>query len=101
MFSLICFTYQIFTCLDDNSHTILCNVGISLFFILLLPICFRRTFSNQILQVIRDEGAFSTMHTFLVYLQMAPMEQQPATASLLLQLDLLVCVVSLKINHNN
>ncbi|KAI3934831.1 hypothetical protein MKW92_053903 [Papaver armeniacum] len=50
----------------------------------------RRTFCNQILQIIKDEGSFSTMHTFLVYLQMAPMEQQPAIASLLLQLDLLV-----------
>ncbi|KAK4834644.1 hypothetical protein QYF36_026100 [Acer negundo] len=49
----------------------------------------RRTFCNQILQIIRDEGAFSTMHTFLVYLQMAPMEQQPLIATLLLQLDLL------------
>ncbi|XP_031283198.1 putative E3 ubiquitin-protein ligase LIN-1 [Pistacia vera] len=50
----------------------------------------RRTSCKQILQTIRDEGAFSTLHTFLVYLQMAPMEQQPAIASLLLQLDLLV-----------
>ncbi|KAI3757273.1 hypothetical protein L6452_04807 [Arctium lappa] len=50
----------------------------------------RRTFCNQILQIIKDEGAFSTMHTLLVYLQSAPMEQQPVTASLLLQLDLLV-----------
>ncbi|XP_019428402.1 PREDICTED: putative E3 ubiquitin-protein ligase LIN-1 isoform X2 [Lupinus angustifolius] len=50
----------------------------------------RRTFSNQILQIIKDEGTFSTMHTFLVYLQMAPMEHQLAVASLLLQLDLLV-----------
>ncbi|XP_024026587.1 putative E3 ubiquitin-protein ligase LIN-1 [Morus notabilis] len=50
----------------------------------------RRTFSNQILQTIKDEGAFSSMHMLLVYLQMAPMEQQPAIASLLLQLDLLV-----------
>ncbi|KAA8528755.1 hypothetical protein F0562_036110 [Nyssa sinensis] len=50
----------------------------------------RRTFCNQILQIIKDEGAFSTMHTFLVYLQMAPMEQQPVVATLLLQLDLLV-----------
>ncbi|KAL5778211.1 hypothetical protein ACOSP7_011137 [Xanthoceras sorbifolium] len=49
----------------------------------------RRTLCNQILQIIRDEGAFSTMHTFLVYLQMAPMEQQPLIATLLLQLDLL------------
>ncbi|CAI0382690.1 unnamed protein product [Linum tenue] len=50
----------------------------------------RRNSCNQILKIIRDEGAFSTMHTFLVYLQMAPMEQQPAIATLLLQLDLLV-----------
>ncbi|XP_038714919.1 putative E3 ubiquitin-protein ligase LIN-1 isoform X2 [Tripterygium wilfordii] len=50
----------------------------------------RRTFSNQILQMIKDEGAVSTMHSFLVYLQMAPMEQQPSIATLLLQLDLLV-----------
>ncbi|KAI4346167.1 hypothetical protein L6164_013240 [Bauhinia variegata] len=50
----------------------------------------RRTFCNKILQMIKDEGAFSTMHTFLVYLQMAPMEHQLAVASLLLQLDLLV-----------
>ncbi|WRX24164.1 WD40 repeat - like 10 [Theobroma cacao] len=46
--------------------------------------------SNQMLEIIRTEGAFSTMHTFLVYLQMAPMEHQPAIATLLLQLDLLV-----------
>ncbi|KAJ9186445.1 hypothetical protein P3X46_002017 [Hevea brasiliensis] len=50
----------------------------------------RRTFCNKILQIIKDEGAFSTMHTFLVHLQMAPMEQQPAIATLLLQLDVLV-----------
>ncbi|KAE9619224.1 putative transcription factor WD40-like family [Lupinus albus] len=50
----------------------------------------RRTFCNQILQMIKDEGTFSTLHTFLVYLQMAPMEHQLAVASLLLQLDLLV-----------
>ncbi|XWS67032.1 hypothetical protein CRYUN_Cryun05aG0251500 [Craigia yunnanensis] len=50
----------------------------------------RRTLSNQILQIIKTEGAFSTMHTFLVYLQMAPMEHKPAIATLLLQLDLLV-----------
>ncbi|XP_020584069.1 putative E3 ubiquitin-protein ligase LIN-1 [Phalaenopsis equestris] len=54
-------------------------------------VCFkRRTFCNQILQTIKDEGAFSSMHSFLVYLQMAPIEQQPLVASLLLQLDLLV-----------
>ncbi|KAF5455763.1 hypothetical protein F2P56_025309 [Juglans regia] len=50
----------------------------------------RRTFCNHILQIIKDEGAFSTMHAFLVYLQMAPVKQQPAVAALLLQLDLLV-----------
>ncbi|WCJ35094.1 U-box domain-containing protein 26 [Euphorbia peplus] len=49
----------------------------------------RRTVCNEILHRIRGEGSFSTMHTFLVYLQMAPMEQQPAIATLLLQLDLL------------
>ncbi|XP_072959018.1 putative E3 ubiquitin-protein ligase LIN-1 isoform X1 [Typha angustifolia] len=50
----------------------------------------RRTFSNQILQIIKDEGAFSTMHTFLVYLQTAPIKQQLKVASILLQLDLLI-----------
>ncbi|XP_024985435.1 putative E3 ubiquitin-protein ligase LIN-1 [Cynara cardunculus var. scolymus] len=50
----------------------------------------RRTLCNQILQIIKDEGAFSTMHTLLIYLQNAPMEQQPVVASLLLQLDILV-----------
>ncbi|KAJ0484438.1 hypothetical protein HanRHA438_Chr14g0635521 [Helianthus annuus] len=58
----------------------------------LLPFCDRkrRTLSNQILQIIKDEGASSTMHTLLVYLQNSPMEQQPVVASLLLQLDTLV-----------
>ncbi|XP_020527492.1 putative E3 ubiquitin-protein ligase LIN-1 isoform X1 [Amborella trichopoda] len=50
----------------------------------------RRTFCNQVLQIIKDEGAFSTMHAFLVYLQMAPLEQRPLIANILLQLDLLV-----------
>ncbi|KAM0950073.1 putative transcription factor WD40-like family [Dioscorea sansibarensis] len=50
----------------------------------------RRTMCNKILQIIKDEGAFSTMHSFLIYLQMAPKDQQPLVASLLLQLDLLV-----------
>ncbi|KAL0438418.1 UNVERIFIED_CONTAM: putative E3 ubiquitin-protein ligase LIN-1 [Sesamum latifolium] len=49
----------------------------------------RRMLSNQILQIIKEEGTFSTMHTLLVYLQMSPMEQKPAVAFLLLQLDLL------------
>ncbi|CAN4121112.1 unnamed protein product [Withania somnifera] len=50
----------------------------------------RRTLSNQILQIIKDGGAFSTMHTLLVCLQMASMEQKSIIAPLLLQLDLLV-----------
>ncbi|MCE0482352.1 hypothetical protein HAX54_041039 [Datura stramonium] len=50
----------------------------------------RRTLCNQILQIIKDEGAFSTMHTLLVSLQMASMEQKSTIAPLLLQLDLLV-----------
>ncbi|KAE8714137.1 hypothetical protein F3Y22_tig00110201pilonHSYRG00329 [Hibiscus syriacus] len=50
----------------------------------------RRTFNEQILNIIRDEGAFSTMHTLLVYLQTALQDQCPVVAGLLLQLDLLV-----------
>ena len=61
---------------------------------MLYSMLFRRTFCNQVLQIIKDEGAFSTMHTLLVYLQMAPMEQQPAVATLLLQLDLLVGLIN-------
>ncbi|KAK9073769.1 hypothetical protein SSX86_006363 [Deinandra increscens subsp. villosa] len=49
----------------------------------------RRTFNNQILHIIKDEGTFSTMHTLLVYLQTAGIEQLPVVAGLLLQLDLL------------
>lgn len=64
--------------------------GICIEFLLELVQTDRRTISNQILQLIKDEGAFSTMHTLLVHLQMAPMEQQPAIATLLLMLDLLV-----------
>ncbi|KAM0972721.1 hypothetical protein ACFX13_016402 [Malus domestica] len=67
-----------------------CVRGICVEFLSELVQLNRRTLSNQILHMIKDEGAFSTMHTFLVYLQMAPMEQQPTIASLLLQLDLLV-----------
>ncbi|KAF9621716.1 hypothetical protein IFM89_027414 [Coptis chinensis] len=66
-----------------------CVRGICIDFLSELVCLNRRTISNQILQIIKDEGSFSTMHTFLVYLQMAPMEQQPAIAGLLLQLDLL------------
>ncbi|WRX31583.1 WD40 repeat - like 10 [Theobroma cacao] len=50
----------------------------------------RRTFNEQVLNVIRDEGAFSTMHSLLVYLQTALQDQCPIVAGLLLQLDLLV-----------
>ncbi|XP_060192630.1 putative E3 ubiquitin-protein ligase LIN-1 [Lycium barbarum] len=50
----------------------------------------RRILCNQILQIIKDEGAFSTMHALLVCLQMASMEQKSTIAPLLLQLDLLV-----------
>ncbi|KAI7750354.1 hypothetical protein M8C21_015542, partial [Ambrosia artemisiifolia] len=49
----------------------------------------RRTFNNQILHIIKDEGTFSTMHTLLAYLQTAEAEQSPVVAGLLLQLDLL------------
>ncbi|MFS7965585.1 putative U box domain, armadillo-like helical, Zinc finger, RING/FYVE/PHD-type [Helianthus anomalus] len=49
----------------------------------------RRTFNNQILHIIKDEGTFSTMHTLLAYLQTAETEQLPVVAGLLLQLDLL------------
>ncbi|XP_050226972.1 putative E3 ubiquitin-protein ligase LIN-1 [Mercurialis annua] len=67
-----------------------CVRGICIDFLSELVQLNRRTFCIQILKIIKDEGSFSTMHTFLVYLQMAPMEQQPAIAALLLQLDLLV-----------
>ncbi|KAI3701448.1 hypothetical protein L6452_26532 [Arctium lappa] len=49
----------------------------------------RRTFNNQILHIIKDEGNFSTMHTLLIYLQTAAADQLPVVAGLLLQLDLL------------
>ncbi|PWA98838.1 armadillo-like helical [Artemisia annua] len=49
----------------------------------------RRTFNNQILHIIKDEGTFSTMHTLLTYLQTAATDQLPVVAGLLLQLDLL------------
>ncbi|PIA64874.1 hypothetical protein AQUCO_00100385v1 [Aquilegia coerulea] len=49
----------------------------------------RRKFNEQILHIIKDEGAFSTMHTLLVYLQTALQDQIPVVAGLLLQLDLL------------
>ncbi|XP_061993756.1 putative E3 ubiquitin-protein ligase LIN [Rosa rugosa] len=49
----------------------------------------RRTFNEQILHIIKDEGPFSTMHTLLIYLQTAAQDHCPVVASLLLQLDLL------------
>ncbi|WCJ42504.1 Transducin/WD40 repeat-like superfamily protein [Euphorbia peplus] len=49
----------------------------------------RRTFSEQILYVIKDESPFSTMHNLLNYLQTALQDQCPVVAGLLLQLDLL------------
>ncbi|XP_059634944.1 putative E3 ubiquitin-protein ligase LIN [Cornus florida] len=50
----------------------------------------RRTFNEQILHIIKDEGTFSTMHTLLIYLQTALQDQCAVVAGLLLQLDLLV-----------
>ena len=50
----------------------------------------RRTFIEQVLHIIKDEGSFNTMHTLLVYLQNALQDQCPVVAGLLLQLDLLV-----------
>ncbi|KAL6224049.1 hypothetical protein ACLB2K_002905 [Fragaria x ananassa] len=49
----------------------------------------RRTFNEQILHIIKDEGPFSTMHTLLIYLQTAAQDHCPVVAGLLLQLDLL------------
>ncbi|KAA8534947.1 hypothetical protein F0562_029950 [Nyssa sinensis] len=49
----------------------------------------RRTFNEQVLHIIKDEGTFSTMHTLLIYLQTALQDQCPVVAGLLLQLDLL------------
>ncbi|KAH7511943.1 hypothetical protein FEM48_Zijuj12G0037400 [Ziziphus jujuba var. spinosa] len=49
----------------------------------------RRTFNEQVLHIIKDEGPLSTMHTLLVYLQTALQDQCPVVAGLLLQLDLL------------
>ncbi|GLU09894.1 hypothetical protein SLE2022_267290 [Rubroshorea leprosula] len=49
----------------------------------------RRKLNEQILQMIKDGGSFSTMHSLLVYLQTAPPDQCPAVAGLLLQLDLM------------
>ncbi|KAL0351756.1 UNVERIFIED_CONTAM: putative E3 ubiquitin-protein ligase LIN-1 [Sesamum calycinum] len=68
-----------------NARTIITENGIPA----LLNCLNRENVEHQILQMIKEEGTFSTMHTLLVYLQMSPMEQKPAVAFLLLQLDLL------------
>ncbi|KAJ7541822.1 hypothetical protein O6H91_10G078400 [Diphasiastrum complanatum] len=49
----------------------------------------RRIANSKILKTIKEEGMLSSMHVLLAYLQLAPLEQRPLTASLLLQLDLL------------
>ncbi|XP_050218498.1 putative E3 ubiquitin-protein ligase LIN-1 isoform X2 [Mercurialis annua] len=49
----------------------------------------RRTLSEQILHIIKDEGPLSTMHSLVNYLQTALQDQCPVVAGLLLQLDLL------------
>ncbi|KAG6543449.1 hypothetical protein Mapa_015119 [Marchantia paleacea] len=48
-----------------------------------------RTQINDILQVVRSEGLLSSMHMLLMQLQMAPLQQRPVAAGLLLQLDLM------------
>ncbi|WOL08341.1 E3 ubiquitin-protein ligase [Canna indica] len=50
----------------------------------------RRLSNEQLLRVIKGGGTFSMMHTLLVYLQTALMDQSPIVAGLLLQLDLLM-----------
>ncbi|XP_042429376.1 putative E3 ubiquitin-protein ligase LIN isoform X1 [Zingiber officinale] len=50
----------------------------------------RRLSNEKVLQAIKGGGAFSMMHSLLIYLQTTPMEQSPVVAGLLLQLDLLV-----------
>ncbi|KAJ7568713.1 hypothetical protein O6H91_01G044900 [Diphasiastrum complanatum] len=49
----------------------------------------RRTLNNLILQFVKSKGMLSSMHVLLAHLQLAPLEQRPLTAGLLLQLDLL------------
>ncbi|MED6150211.1 hypothetical protein PIB30_070194 [Stylosanthes scabra] len=50
----------------------------------------RRTLSEQILHIIKEEGPLSTMHTLLISLQTAHKFHFPVVAGFLLQLDLLV-----------
>ncbi|OAE26556.1 hypothetical protein AXG93_3817s1190 [Marchantia polymorpha subsp. ruderalis] len=49
----------------------------------------RRSSCRDVLQAVKKEGLLSSMHVLLVHLQMAPIEQKPVAAGLLLQLDLL------------
>ncbi|KAK4370205.1 hypothetical protein RND71_009680 [Anisodus tanguticus] len=49
----------------------------------------RRTFNEQVLHIIKNEGTYSSMHSLLIYLQTALPHQCPVVAGLLLQLDLL------------
>ena len=74
------------------------------FLIYYLLVSSKRTCNEQILHVIKEEGAFSTMHTLLIYLQTALEDERPVVAGLLLQLDLLVslslCLYIIAINHN-
>ncbi|XP_019150842.1 PREDICTED: putative E3 ubiquitin-protein ligase LIN-1 [Ipomoea nil] len=49
----------------------------------------RRTFIEQLLHIIKNEGTYSTMHSLLMYLQNALQDQCPIIAGLLLHLDLL------------
>ncbi|XP_019192302.1 PREDICTED: putative E3 ubiquitin-protein ligase LIN [Ipomoea nil] len=50
----------------------------------------RRTFNEQILHIIKNEGSYSSMHSLLVFLHNALPHQCPIISGLLLQLDLLV-----------
>eukprot|EP01018_Ginkgo_biloba_P029292 Gb_13711 [translate_table: standard] len=71
-----------------------CNQGISrtvaIAFLTELLRLNRRALINKFLSELQKEGLLNTMHVLLVYLQTAPLEQQPMAATLLLQLDLLV-----------
>ncbi|KAG6550963.1 hypothetical protein Mapa_007578 [Marchantia paleacea] len=49
----------------------------------------RRSSCRDVLHAVKKEGLLSSMHVLLVHLQMAPIEQKPVAAGLLLQLDLL------------
>jgi hypothetical protein len=55
----------------------------------------RREAIEKIMRPVQSEGILSSMCVLLVDLQIAPLEQRPLTAALLLQLDLLVSSVNL------